>query len=53
MAGLAGNRIVLAAIRGTLLTTPAGARIPLDALAEIRDERGPNAVSRENVQPRS
>ena len=37
-------------IRETLVTTPAGARLPLHALAEVRRDRGPNTVSRENVQ---
>ncbi len=40
----------LEAVRGTLITTPGGARIPLHALAELRKDRSPNAVSRENVQ---
>jgi Cu/Ag efflux pump CusA len=40
----------LEAVRGTLITTPAGARVPLHAFAEIRKDRSPNAVSRENVQ---
>lgn len=40
----------LEAVRGMLITTPAGARVPLHALAEIRKDRSPNAVSRENVQ---
>jgi len=40
----------LDAVRSTLVTTPSGARVPLHALAEIRRDRGPNAVSRENVQ---
>ena len=38
------------AVRETLITTPAGARLPLHALAEVRRDRGPNTVSRENVQ---
>ena len=37
-------------IRSTLITTPSGARLPLHALAEIRKDRGPNTISRENVQ---
>ncbi len=40
----------LEAVRGTLITTPGGARVPLHSLAEIRKDRSPNAVSRENVQ---
>ena len=40
----------LEAIRETLVTTPAGARLPLHALADVRRDRGPNTVSRENVQ---
>jgi Cu/Ag efflux pump CusA len=40
----------LEAVRGTLITTPDGARIPLHSLAELRKDRSPNAVSRENVQ---
>jgi CzcA family heavy metal efflux pump len=38
------------AIRGTLITTSNGAQIPLSALAEVRRDRGPNLVSREDVQ---
>ena len=38
------------AIRGTLITTPTGAQLPLHALAEIRHDLGPNTISRENVQ---
>jgi len=37
-------------IRETLITTPEGARLPLHALADIRRDRGPNTVSREDVQ---
>ena len=40
----------LEAIRETLVTTPAGARLPLHALADVRRDRGPNTVSREDVQ---
>ncbi len=38
------------AIGRTLVTTPAGATIPLSRLADIAPARGPNTISRENVQ---
>ncbi|BAZ93716.1 silver efflux pump [Thiohalobacter thiocyanaticus] len=38
------------AIRETLITTPEGAQLPLQALADIRYDLGPNTISRENVQ---
>lgn len=38
------------AIRSTLVTTPSGALVPLHALADIHKDRGPNTISRENVQ---
>jgi CzcA family heavy metal efflux pump len=37
-------------IRATRIATPGGAQIPLSALAEIRKDRGPNTISRENVE---
>jgi CzcA family heavy metal efflux pump len=40
----------LDAIRQTLVPTPGGAWVPLEALAEIRRDRGPNQISRENGQ---
>ena len=40
----------LDSFRRTLLDTPAGAQIPLAAVSEIRDDRAPNFISRENVQ---
>jgi len=40
----------LETIQATLVSTPSGARVPLGSLAEIRKDRGPNAVTRENVQ---
>jgi CzcA family heavy metal efflux pump len=40
----------LSAIGQTLLDTPAGAKIPLAALAQIREDRGPNFITREGVQ---
>ncbi len=38
------------AIRNTLITTADGAMVPLHALADIRKDRGPHNISRENVQ---
>jgi CzcA family heavy metal efflux pump len=38
------------AVRETLITTPSGARLPLHALANVRRDRGPNTISREDVQ---
>jgi CzcA family heavy metal efflux pump len=43
----------LDAIRGTLVSTPSGAQVPLSALADIRKDRGPSMVTRENVQRKS
>jgi CzcA family heavy metal efflux pump len=40
------------AIRDTLIDTPSGARVPLGALADIREDRGPNFIMREFVQRR-
>ena len=37
-------------IRGMLVSTPLGAQVPLHNLADIRKDRGPNMISRENVQ---
>lgn len=45
-----GVRDSVDAMAGTLITTAGGARLPLSALAEVRKDRGPNLVSRENVQ---
>lgn len=38
------------ALAGTLIATPSGAQVPLRTLAEVRRDRSPNTVSRENVQ---
>ncbi len=38
------------AIRSALISTPAGVAIPLSQLAAVEHGRGPNVISRENVQ---
>ncbi len=38
------------AIREALIDTPSGARVPFSAIAEIREDRSPNFVTRENTQ---
>lgn len=40
----------LQSIQATLITSKTGAQLPLAALADIQKERGPNLISRENVQ---
>ena len=40
----------LESIRRTRIDTPSGARVPLGSVAAIRDDRGPNFISRENGQ---
>jgi CzcA family heavy metal efflux pump len=40
----------LESIRKTLIDTPEGGPIPLEMVADIRVDRGPNYISRENVQ---
>ncbi len=42
----------LDAIRGVLIDTPGGAKIPLSSVADIEEGFGPNAIMRENVQRR-
>jgi len=43
-------RADLESIRNTVVDTPSGAKVPLRMLATIRDDVGPNTISRENVQ---
>lgn len=43
-------RASIEAIRATLITTAGGAHLPLSALADIDNTRGPYSISRENVQ---
>ncbi|SMB29008.1 Heavy metal efflux pump, CzcA family [Sterolibacterium denitrificans] len=45
-------RANLDALRATLVTTPGGARLPLSALADIQNDRGPYLINRENTQRR-
>jgi Cu/Ag efflux pump CusA len=40
----------LQAVREARIDTPVGAQVPLGTLAEVRYDRGPNMISRENVQ---
>ena len=40
----------LSVIGSTLIDSPSGAKIPLDAVAGISEDRGPNLISREGVQ---
>ena len=40
----------LEAVRETMIMGPSGAIVPLAALGDIRRERGPNTITRENVQ---
>lgn len=37
-------------LRQTLLDSPSGAKVPLSSLANVIEDRGPNFISRENVQ---
>jgi Cu/Ag efflux pump CusA len=40
----------LKAIGRTLIDSPSGAKVPLDAVADVYEDRSPNLISRENVQ---
>ncbi|MGH7493644.1 MAG: efflux RND transporter permease subunit [bacterium] len=44
------NRGNLERIRNALFDTPVGPKVPLSQLAEVVYEKGPNTISRENVQ---
>ncbi len=44
------SRVGPSAIRRLPVDVPSGTRVPLELLADIREDRGPNTVSRENVQ---
>ena len=40
----------LGALGAILLDSPSGAKVPLSAVADLREDRGPNFISREGVQ---
>jgi CzcA family heavy metal efflux pump len=44
------NRGNIQKIQNALFDTPSGAKVPLIQLAEVVNEKGPNRISRENVQ---
>ncbi|MBM4172099.1 MAG: efflux RND transporter permease subunit [Ignavibacteria bacterium] len=44
------NRGKIEKIQNALFDTPSGAKVPLIQLAEVVNEKGPNRISRENVQ---
>ncbi|HSP68234.1 MAG TPA: efflux RND transporter permease subunit, partial [Bryobacteraceae bacterium] len=50
--GSGAGEDTLAGIRGMLLDTPAGPRVPLSSVATIQEDRSPNFIMREGVQRR-
>ena len=46
----AADKPDLEAIRDTPLRTATGGRVPVSAVADVREDRSPNFISRENVQ---
>jgi len=40
----------LATLASARIDTPTGAQVPLATLADVRNDRGPNAISRQNLQ---
>ncbi len=44
------QRADMNAVRNTLVDTPAGGKVPLRMLADLREDAGPNLITRENVQ---
>lgn len=46
------SRQSVESIATTLVDTPAGAKVPISQVAEVRVDQGPNTINRENVQRR-
>jgi CzcA family heavy metal efflux pump len=46
------SRQSVESIASTLVDTPAGAKVPISQVAEVRVDQGPNTINRENVQRR-
>jgi CzcA family heavy metal efflux pump len=46
------SRQSVATIASALVDTPAGAKVPISQVAEVRVDQGPNTINRENVQRR-
>src|SRR5437870_4622396 len=46
------SRQSVESITSTLIDTPVGAKVPINQVAEVRVDQGPNTINRENVQRR-
>ncbi len=42
----------LSSLKSTLIDTPAGVKVPISQVADVREDLGPNTLNRENVQRR-